>query len=468
MRVLLIYPGVSFKERYHSSIGAAGGRQIPLGVLCVAAAARAHGHRVFVLDAEARGLSVSQVTAEASRIAPRVIGISAATPVFPRARLLAESLRRELPDTVLVLGGPHVSAAPEDALSCTAFDYGIMGEGEESLPDLLAALAENRDPSGIRGLVLRKGDMVRVNPARPPIPDLSALPMPAYDLLPGFSAYNPPPCNYRKKPVANLVTSRGCPGQCTFCDRSVFGNRLRMKSASGVAEEISFLQKRYKVREIAFLDDTFTLSARRMHEVFDACEERGLRFCWTCMSRVDAMDEALLRYLKSRGLWHLSLGIESGDEGILARIRKNISLENAERVVFLCRRLGIRVKGFFMLGHPGETSRSIGETMRFALSVPLDDVVVTFNTPLPGSAQFRDAQEHGELSREGWERYTMWDPVFVPAGLSREELVARHREFYRRFYLRPRIIGRYLKSFAAPSGPGRALALARALPFLAG
>ena len=184
------------------------------------------------------------------------------------------------------------------------------------------------------------------------------------------------------------------------------------------------------------------------------------------MSRIDTVDEDLLRFMRDHGCWHISFGIESGNEDVLRQICKRISLAETRRVIAWCAKLGIRTKGFFIVGHPGETEGTIEQTIRFALELPLDDVVATINTPIPGSPQYAEADAWGSLDQTDWSQFNYWRPVFVPKGLSREVLLARHREFYRRFYFRPRILWRYFLSFLSPTGVRRFFSLVRTLPFV--
>ena len=285
-------------------------------------------------------------------------------------------------------------------------------------------------------------------------------------MIPDISVYNPPPCNYKEQPVINLITTRGCPNQCTFCDRSVFGRLLREHSAAGLADEIEMAVRELGAREIAFVDDTFTLRPERIRESFSILDERDIRLPWTCMSRINTVDFDLLRFMKEHGCWHISFGIESGNDEILKLIKKNVSLSQARDVIGWCRDLGIRSKGFFIVGHPGETEETIEQTIRLALELPLDDIVVPINTPTPGTQQYLDAGEYGTLVTGDWRLFNCWNPVFVPRGLTKETLLAKHREFYRRFYLRPRILWRYLLSFISPAGPRRLVSLLKSLPFL--
>jgi anaerobic magnesium-protoporphyrin IX monomethyl ester cyclase len=184
------------------------------------------------------------------------------------------------------------------------------------------------------------------------------------------------------------------------------------------------------------------------------------------MSRINTVDYETIKFMKDQGCWHISFGIESGDEDILRLIKKNISLEETKKVVGWCRQLGIKTKGFFIIGHPGETLATIDKTIRMALSLPLDDVVVTLNTPFPGTNQYQTASDYGKMGICDWSRFNMWNPVFVPHGLNENVLIAKHKEFYRRFYLRPRVIWRYALSFLSRAGFRRALSVMQSIPFM--
>ena len=239
-----------------------------------------------------------------------------------------------------------------------------------------------------------------------------------------------------------------------------------MRTAENIVAEIELLMNRYGVKEIAFVDDTFTVHPKRIYDIFELVRSKGLQFPWTCMARIDTVDESLLRYMQKNGCWHISFGIESGDEQILKEIRKNIRLENVARAVDICHKLGILTKGFFIVGHPFETIETIDKTINFARRLKLDDVVVTINTPMPGSYQFEHAHEYGMLDTRSWAKFNYWNPVFIPWGLSKDILLSKHREFYRKFYLRPHILWRYFLSFLKPTGLKRMISLLSSLRFL--
>jgi radical SAM superfamily enzyme YgiQ (UPF0313 family) len=467
MEILLIYPPITVQERYSSDIGYSGGRQIPLGVFYLASTIRQAGHSVRVIDGEAAGASAVEIGCRMMEHPPDVVGISATTVAFHRALEMAREVKSRLPAVPVVIGGPHVTAAVHDVMRHPEIDIAVIGEGEATFTELLDAIGRAEgNLADVLGIAFRRGNETIVNPARPFISELDGLPFPAFDLIEDFSRYNPPPMNYRCLPVANIITSRGCPNQCTFCDRSVFGQRLRQRSPQNIAAEIELLWIRYHVREIAFVDDTFTINPERIVSLFRILDEKNIRIAWTCMSRINTVNEELLVFMKEHGCWHISFGIESGDEQILRHIRKNISLTNARRCIEICHRIGILTKGFFILGHPRDSQETMDRTIRLALELPLDDIVVTLNTPLPGTEQYGTAADFGEFAAKDWSIFNLWNPVFIPRGLTHATLLARHREIYRRFYLRPRIIFRYVRSFLSASGLRRLGALLRSIPFL--
>lgn len=468
MKLFLVYPPISLWERYSSDIGHAGGRQIPLGVYYLAACMRQAGHDVCVVDGEALGMTVAAVAAKALEYGPDIVGISSTTVAFHRALETAGEIKARIPDIPVVIGGPHVTAVREEVLRHLEFDFAVYGEGEETLKELLDTIAGGGDFSTIKGLAYRRNGVPVINNARPFIADMDEIPFPAYDLITDFTLYNPPPSNYKRLPVTNIITSRGCPNHCTFCGHSAFGHTLRQRSPENISAEIELLCNRYHVREIAFVDDTFTIRPERILELFNILDRKNISFPWTCMSRINTVDFETLKFMKDHGCWHISFGIESGNVDILRLIRKNISLSDAEKVIGWCRQLGIRTKGFFIIGHPGETLSTIEQTIRTALTLPLDDVVVTINTPLPGTMQYKTAENYGSMEKGDWSRFNMWNPVFVPKGLTEDILLEKHREFYRRFYLRPRIIMRYAWSFLSWAGLCRATSVIRSMPFIWG
>ncbi len=439
-------------ERYSSKLGSVGGEQLPLGIFYLASNLRENGYEVMVCDAEAEKLPAEDILDRLEQFAPRFVGISSTTVAFHRALEIAEGIKSAFPDLSIILGGPHITSNCDHAMSFPAFDVGVLGEGEITLLELLNALSANSPVEHIPGIAYRTDGKVVRTGRREFISDLDTLPLPAYDLVKDMGKYAPPPSNYRTLPVMNVITSRGCPNECTFCDRNIFGRKYRERSADNVFTELKHLYETYGIREFAFVDDTFLINKERVRELFDLIRREGLFFPWTCMARINNVTYEFLKYLKENGCWSIAFGIESGDEQVLKVIRKNITPERVKEVIDWCFDLGIETKGFFIIGHPTETIETIDKTITLALNLKLNAVVVTINTPIPGSQQFAEAHLYGKLDTTDWARFNYWRPVFVPFGLTEDLLLKKQEEFYLRFYMRPRIIGNYVRSFFRKGG----------------
>ncbi len=451
-RIALVNPPHSLEERY-GSFRTVGNTMPSLGLLSLAAVLRDQGFLVSVTDAPSRRLSPRYALREILDFAPDAIGMTAFTSSVCNAASLARDLKLARPDLPIALGGPHVSAAPRETLErFPVFDAGATGEGEGSGARLFRALAERANPGAIPGLFVRGsgGAELTETPGPGIAADLDGLPFPAWDLAPGFPrAYTPAAHSYRRLPAATLVTTRGCPERCSFCDRSVFGNRVRALSSRYVLDQMQHLVDRFGVRDLTIYDDIFPLFKQRALEICEGILERGLDLTWSCNSRVNQADPALLKALRRAGCWQIGYGIESGDQGILDRLAKRMTLAEIEHAVRITDEAGIRVKGFFMLGHPGETPQTIRRTIDFAGKLRLTDYQTCFFTPFPGTAIHARVKEFGRFE-EDWPRMTLLNPVFVPEGFTPESMRRWAARSYRAFYLRPRIVFRHLKDVRDP------------------
>lgn len=455
VKVSIIYPPISREERFGTSLGHSGGRQIPLGIFYLAAYVRKHGHTVQVIDAEAENLTTDGCVKKITSFAPDVLGISSTTVAFHRAIELAKAYRAAHPDVFTVIGGPHPSSNIELTLRYDCFSCAVFGEGEETLGELLRCLAEGEEWRSLDGIAYRGNEgKVTINNRRKAIECLDSIPFPAYDLIPDITVYSPQPSKYRRFPVANIITSRGCPNQCSFCDQSVFGRTLRQRSPENIASEMQLLRNAYGIQEINFVDDTFTIGFQRIPKIFAILKDADIDFSWMCNSRINTLTREGVRQLREYGCWQVAFGLESGDAEILKKIKKNINLDQVREVLQWCRDEGIETSGFFMIGHPGETLESIERTMAFALSLPLSGLVASINTPIPGSPQYAEIKEYGSLDETDWTRFNLVRPVFIPKGLDEKMLLQKHRELYRRFYFRPHIIFSFLRSFFEKSNGG--------------
>jgi radical SAM superfamily enzyme YgiQ (UPF0313 family) len=270
----------------------------------------------------------------------------------------------------------------------------------------------------VAGLVWRKGEEGVVNPARQPIADLDSLPFPAYAKLPGFpKAYHLPLFSYIRTPGATMITSRGCLYQCSYCDRSVFRRGFRSHSADYIYRHMAYLRQRFGVRHINIYDDLFTTDRDRIVALCERLARRPLGVQFNCAVRVGHCDTALLRLLKEAGCLMVSLGIESGDPELLARHKSGVSLAEVTDTVQRIKTAGLRAKGLFMMGLPGETERSIRQTSDFVLSLGLDDMNMAKFTPFPGAPVFKGIRAEGDFQEE-WPLMNCLNFVFVPQGIA--------------------------------------------------
>jgi radical SAM superfamily enzyme YgiQ (UPF0313 family) len=447
MKVVLINPPITIAERYGADIGDIGGHQAPLGMLFLASFLEKHGVNVHIVDSEFEALNIMDVIARIEKIAPDLVGLTSTTVAFKNTIKLAEAIKKSRGNVPITIGGCHVTSNPEETLNYSCFDYGVIGEGEETLLELARAISRKENISAIKGIVYRnRGDHhIIQTPRRPYVSDLDELPLPAYHLLDDVESYHPPLGCYRYRPVFSMITTRGCPNRCIFCDNSVFGRKIRYHSAEYVLKAIQMLLDRYGAKEIAFVDDTFTVNRNRLLRILKLIKKEKVNFAWTCMARVDTLDYELLKLMKDAGCWQISVGIESGDQKILDLIKKGIRIEQVRRVANWGHSLGISMKGFFMVGHISETKESIATTINFAKSIPLTDVVVTIATPMKGSEFYTLANKYGDLRMSDYSSFSYWEPVFVPKGLTGQDLLDAQRTFYRKFYTRFPVMLRQVK-----------------------
>lgn len=442
-KVQLITPPLGLAERYGNLAGA-GSSAPSLGLLMLAAVARYEGFPCAVVDASALAMAPEELLGRLEEFRPDILGISSTTLAIAEAGRIAVEAKRLLPGLIVILGGPHVTAAPRETLTrYPVFDVAVIGEGEATFGELLQALEAGKSPALVAGVLFREGDCLVETEKRPFLTDLDSLPFPAWDLLEGFpDRYPPAPFKVRQLPAAILVTSRGCPNTCIFCDRSVFGSSCHAFTARRVVAEIEELHRSYGVREFSLEDDTFITFQKRLVDICRQLIDSKLGISWTCLGRVNHVSPENLALMKQAGCWQISFGIESGSANILDIIRKKVTLDQVRHAVRLCHEAGIHSKGFFIIGHPGESRETLRETVRFALELPLDDMSVSFLTPFPGTELYERAAEFGSFDAD-WNRMNLLNAVFIPHGLTREEMMAARNELLRRFYFRPRIIADY-------------------------
>jgi radical SAM superfamily enzyme YgiQ (UPF0313 family) len=358
---------------------------------------------------------------------------------------IARLARETLPGIKTIFGGAHVSALKTKILDdFPEVDFAVAGEGEETLAELLFSEGEFPAVSSLPGLVFRdRGKGSSFSGYRKKGLDLDSLPFPDYEKLDGFpQAYTLPIFNYPTVPNTSCLSSRGCPYACSYCDRSVFGSSYRFNSADYLYEHLKYLHEHFRIRHVNFYDDQFTFNRKRVEDFTRKMIERPLKMTFNCAVRAEHIDFDLLKAMKQAGCWMISLGIETGDEALLARHRKNADLQMLAEKIYWIKKAGMRVKGLLMIGLPGETESSVQKSMNYVFSLPIDDINVSKFTPFPGTPLYEKARELGTFE-EDWERMDCMHFLFVPQGMTRELLEQLFQRFYKKHFLRPRTLLNY-------------------------
>jgi anaerobic magnesium-protoporphyrin IX monomethyl ester cyclase len=444
-RIVLVNPPYSFWSSEKQYLRPLIGTMPSLGLLGLAAVLRQKGYLVKIVESASLGLSISKTLGHILKEKPDYVGITCTTVSVEHAGTIAQSVKEADPGILLFVGGPHVTALPGETFRrYPSFDYGVLGEGERAFAELLEAVEGKADLKKVPSAVFREGPEVTVNPRRKFIENLDRLPFPAFDLLPSFPRkYRPPLLNYLRGPAASLITSRGCPEVCTFCDRSVFGNRYRHFSEGYLGDLIGHLRAKYGIRHFIFADDQFTASRTRLVRFCEKLLKENIKIRWNCDARVDSVDSMMLQLMRRAGCWMISYGIESGSQEILDRVQKGIRLEQAEETVHRTREAGIRTKGLFMIGYPEETAQTLAQTLRFMLHGPFNEVNLSILTPYPGTAIYAAIRKDPSFV-EDWGRMNALHLLYTPKNISQAALQEAYRRILCKFYMRPGITFSYL------------------------
>jgi len=449
LRVLLINPpAVVAYGSFKSAAKAAASPQMPLGILYIGGVLREAGHQVEIIDCDIDGYDAFSIVDEILRRAPDVVGLTATTPIVASAIKIIEQVKQRS-DIVTILGGYHITALPIQTMQRSVVDYGIYGEGEATVTELLDLLARTdkkprvEELKNIRGLLFRDGDRIVANEKRPLIKDLDRIPYPARDLLRNEKYIWSVP-GKGMVPVAAITTQRGCPFQCIFCGAQTMFPGMRYHSIPRIIAELRYITEELGIRHLHFQDDTLTLNRKKVTKMAEEIRKHGITFTWEGYTRANTIDRELLAKLKSIGLNRLSFGVETGNEGILKAIKKGVPKQAYVEAYRLCREEGIETRCSIIIGHPFETKETIKETIRFACSLDCYQAYINIATPYPGSELLELAREgYGgiKLLTEDWNEYRRYgNAVMEMNDLSVEDLVKLQKWAYRKFYLRSKII----------------------------
>ncbi|HIJ65993.1 MAG TPA: radical SAM protein [Candidatus Hydrogenedentes bacterium] len=421
--------------------------QPPMGLGYVASALEQVGCAVRLIDANVEKLTPKAVANILMQQSPDIVCFTVTTPLVPSALDTVRDLRHRIETPpVFVAGGPHATVLPEELLVEDGFDYVVRGEGEDTVAELAEGLlaAPNETTANIEdiaGVSWRRGSAICHNPDRALCHDVDSLPWPDWSIFP-LTKYSS--LARRNDFCLPIMTTRGCPYACTFCYKGIYGQKVRLRSPESVVDEWQFLIERYGAKEIAVIDDVFTIKAERAIAVCDLLVARGLdRIPWSTTNgiRVNNVAPKLMHALKRAGCYRVYFGAESGVQRVIDDLNKKISLDQVRDAVRMAREAGLEVGLYFMLGNVGETETDMKATVAFCLELDPDYAQFTIATPYPGTEMYRQIEEGGEFLFDSWEDLASYGNLaFTMGDLTPEGVGRMYRQALRRFYFRPKYV----------------------------
>ena len=434
MNITLINPrlNISMKED----------KQPPLGLAYIAAVLELNGYNVNIIDAESENLSSNDVMKRLN-FNIDVVGITGTVMVAHELLKIASLIRKKYPSTFLVVGGPFFNALPKETMKTGVFNVGILGEAEFVFPKLVNAFEKGLEFKEVNSIVYINKGKLKFTGSPAVIKNIDMLPFPARHLLPNLKFYNPKAL-YKSLPSTTLISSRGCPNRCIFCDNSIFRKQVRMHSPERVIKEIELLINKYGIRELVFIDDNLTLNHKRILKICKLIRDKNISISWRCLARVDTISKDLLKEMKKSGCWLVAYGIESGNQTILDYIQKGINLNQIKKAVKLTNEAGIESFAYFMLGFPIDTKQTIDDTIKFALSLNLDYITFNKTAIYPGTKLYNILLKSSSFSKINWfEKSPKY--VYYHPNISSKELEFKRKRAYLHFYLHPQYLFKKLR-----------------------
>jgi radical SAM superfamily enzyme YgiQ (UPF0313 family) len=381
---------------------------------------------IKILDLAVKNREKKELLSEIEKEKPEFIGITTTTLTACWTKDFIEKIKKISPSTITVVGGPHPTVLPSYFENS---DFVVQGEGERAIYEII----NNK----------KKEKYIREEQIR----NLDEIPYPSYDLIDISSYTYSYPHPTKNELYCRIITSRGCPFNCSFCQSPlIWGRKVRYRSVENVLGEIELLVKKYNVSFIFFSDDTFVLNKERVRKLCEEIIRRKIEIFWGCLTRANNIDFSLLQIMKKAGCREVQIGVESGDEEVLKSINKNITLKEIEEAFKILKKVGINTKGFFILGHPKDTPKTIKKTINFALKLSPTYAFFSIFTPYPGLPVYEEYKRKGYLKTEDFSQFNYHSyPVFETENLKRETLIKLKRSAEIKFYLHPKRIFFYLK-----------------------
>ena len=469
MKIFLVNPPfIEAYGQYKAAAKVGAQPQMPLGLAYIAATFEKMGHEVVLIDSDVEEMSVNDVIESIKNFAPNIVGVSSTTPIYNSASMILETVKKHNPDIITILGGNHMTALPQKTMEeNSSIDIGVVGEGEETVEELLSAIEKNKSFEKIKGILYRKDSKIVSNERRGAIKEIDEIPLPARHLL-KTEKYKWSVPDKGIVTVTSITSQRGCPFKCIFCGvNTMFPGATRYRDISKVVDELEDVNKKFKIDHFMFCDDTLTLNKNKVIEMCDEIAKRKLKITFEGYTRANTITKELLITLKKAGLVRLSFGIESGNPEILKAIKKGITTDELKRAYEWCDELSIETRGSLMIGHPFETKETVDESMKFVNSLKCYQMYVNVTTPYPGSELYDLAKENYgglKLLTEDWKEYRRYgNAVMEMNDLSADNLIELQQKAYKKFYFRPHIIWYNLKRAGLKAGFVNSLAFMKTM-----
>lgn len=411
----------------------------PLGIAYMAGVLQENNIDVEILDASAEDMDFKDVEKELLKRKPDLVALTALTPTIGRALETAQVVKETLPDSIVVIGGYHPTFNFIETLEDENVDIVIRGEGEYIMLNLVQALENQSSLHDVKGIVFedKNSKEIVVNPEAPLIQDLDELPFPALNLLP-MKKYRLLDMDTH---MTTMITTRGCPMQCSFCSSAAMhGKKIRERSVENIVDEIEYLKTNYDIDTIAFMDDTFTLKKRKVMAICDEILKRNIEIMWGCTSRVDTLDEKLLKKMKEAGCITIFIGVESADQQQLDNMCKNTTIAKIENAFKIAHKLKIRTIASVALGMPGDTKEIMNKTVKFVHKLKPNYAIYSLATPYPGTRFYKEAFEKNLIKIKDWSKYTLITPILETIDCSLNDMRKIQAKAFMKFYLRPHYI----------------------------
>jgi len=468
MKVLLVNPSLALAQigHYDSQVEKARGIHPSLGLLYIAAIVEREGHSVRVIDTDLESDPEATLRKTIRAFQPDLMGVHVMTWTFAQAKRTACVAKEERPEMVLVAGGAGVTTDPQVFMENSDFDFAVYGEGEITTKELLEAIQAKGDVRQITGLVFRDGETIVQNPPRELIENIDEVPMPGRHLVPHDRYFDVFTID---RHFVTMIVSRGCPFNCLYCDRlNRMGSKWRVRSVDAILQEIMYVKERMGVREIMFFDDEFVVNRNHTIDLCKRLIEAKANIKWECRARVDLLDEETLKYMKEAGCYRIRYGFESGDNDILAVLRKGITVEQSLKTAEATKRAGIDIFGYFMLGVPHETEHTMQKTIDLALKIDPDFALFSKAILIPGSDLFDWAASEGLIAADYWKQYYRGEVSDTAPAISASQLPENLVDQYvkkanQMFYRRPRYMARRLMRIKSLSQLARQVRMAYCL-----